>query len=120
MATAAEQIGEAFAAQVQEMQSESANFSPTNDMLQKAQAAMLESLTGNIRKKSDQSQQIVIPEDKQADFAWIVQQMQAQPFMIPYLKTKVAASLEAIAAAADKILQEQLGTPTASHNTDVQ
>lgn len=109
MPTAAEQIGEAFAAQVQEMQNESANFSPTNDMLQKAQAAMLESLTSNIRKKSDTTPQIVIPEDKQADFTWIVQQMQAQPFIIPYLRVAVAKSLEAIAASANKILSEELG-----------
>jgi hypothetical protein len=106
MPTLEEQLGVAAAKQIEEMQAESAAFSPTNEKLAEAQEKILQGFLGSLDKKN----QPVHPMAGNEDFQYVMQQLAANPLVIPYIRKKLDAALITLKAAIEKSLEETLGS----------
>lgn len=105
MPTLEEQIGEAAAKQIEEMQNQSASFSPVNDKLAEAQDKILQGFLGSFDKKNQPSHPLAGNED----FQYIVSQLSQNPLVLPYMRQKLDAALIALKVAIEKSLEETLG-----------
>lgn len=102
-----QEIGKMAAEQIQQMQTESANFSPTDAKLQQAQNKMLEALVEGIAKPKQQASPMMANED----FQWIVMQLQQNPLVIPYFREKLEKTLVQLKADIEESLARTLGRP---------
>lgn len=105
MPTLEEQIGQAAAKQIEEMQSQSAAFSPVNEKLAEAQDKILQGFLGSFEKKN----QPVHPMAGNEDFQWIVMQLQQNPLTIPYFRRKLETALVQLKADIEASLARTLG-----------
>jgi hypothetical protein len=105
MPTLEEQLGQAAAKQIEEMQAESSAFSPTNEKLAEAQEKILQGFLGSLERKN----QPVNPLAGNEDFQYIMQQLAANPLVIPFMRQKLDGALIALKAAIEKSLAETLG-----------
>ena len=106
MPTLEEQLGEAAAKQIDEMQKESSSFSPVNDKLAEAQDKILQGFLGSFEKKN----QPIHPMAGNEDYQYIMQQLAANPLVVPYMRKKLDAALLTLKAAIEKSLEETLGS----------